>query len=89
MLNLLKSRRFAILLFDVVLGSVMLLIGTFVPEHKDLIAVFVGMWQPVFLAMITAYTVDDNNDAKLERAKIEQVTSTNNAKIYAAADAKS
>jgi hypothetical protein len=82
--GLLNSRRFVTLLFDVVVSSVMFVVATYAPAQQDLIKFFVVSWQPVFIAVIGAYTIDDNNDAKTERAKIEANTSIAQTKIYAA-----
>ena len=63
-----KSRRFWLLILDTVISLVSLVIALqFDKPTQDLVKTIILALQPVFIALIAAFTVDDVNAAKLER----------------------
>ena len=66
-----KSRRFWTLILDTVISLVLLVVALqFDKPTQDLVKTIILALQPVFIALIAAFTVDDVNAAKAERLLI-------------------
>lgn len=62
-MKLLNSRRFLLLLLDTVVSVLLHFYGG--PDT----AFIIGALQPVFIALISAYTVDDTVQSRIDAAK--------------------
>lgn len=70
--GLLHSRRFWTLMLDAVLSTIVLAGGLFFkPQDLDIAIKVIAIYQPVFITLIGAFTVDDTQATKLEIAKHE------------------
>ena len=58
--NLFKSRKFWIMIVDVVLSTAVYFVGKFVsPELGDNVLWLIGAWQPVIYAVINGIATED------------------------------
>lgn len=58
--GLLQSRKFWLMVFDVLVSSATYLVGKYVvPELAEDILWLIAAWQPVFVALITGIAVED------------------------------
>jgi hypothetical protein len=78
---LLQSRRFWLMLVDIVTSTVLFLVTgyfTIDPKTVDLIKYLIGALQPVIIAVIIAYTADDTVKAVLDhKMAVVQLQQTN------------
>ena len=70
--GLLHSRKFWTLILDTVVSSVILFGGWYLsPQYLDRVVAVIGIYQPVFIALILAITAEDNAERKLQSAVYE------------------
>ena len=70
--GLLVSRKFLALILDTVISTVILVGGWYLsPQYLDRVVVVIGIYQPVFIALIAAITAEDNAQRKLDAAIYE------------------
>ena len=70
--GLLHSRKFWTLILDTVISSVILFGGWYLsPQYLDRVVAVIGIYQPVFIALIAAITAEDNAERKLQAAIYE------------------
>lgn len=64
-IRLIRSRKFLLLLLDVVLSSALYLAGKYAaPQMVDDVKLLIGLWQPVFVSIIVAISVEDAAQAR-------------------------
>lgn len=69
MVNVLQSRRFVTVLVDVVISTLLYLVGKFLsPDTQEFIKFLIVTWQPVIALLIIAFTHEDVQQAKLDAA---------------------
>ena len=68
MTPLFSSRRFWLLILDVVASLLIFFVGKYAAVAIEDVKFLIGLLQPVFIMVIGAYTVDDVNTAKLAAA---------------------
>lgn len=70
--GLFQSRRFWTVLINAVISTIILVGGLFYkPEAMDQVVKIIAIYQPVFIILIAAFTVDDAQNIKLEGKKID------------------
>ena len=70
--GLLHSRKVWTLILDTVVSSVILFGGWYLsPQYLDRVVAVIGIYQPVFIALILAITAEDNAERKLQSAVYE------------------
>jgi len=57
--SLLKSRKFLLMLVDVVVSTAVYLTAQYLPGQAELLQQMVLLWQPVIVAVIIGITVED------------------------------
>jgi hypothetical protein len=70
MTGLFQSRRFWTLLLDVVISLTLYFVGKYGVVAAEDVNFLIITLQPVFVALIGAYTVDDMGAARTEQARI-------------------
>ena len=66
-----KSRRFWLLILDTLISLISLVVALqFDKPAQDLVKTIILALQPIFIALIAAFTVDDMNAAKAEHLLI-------------------
>jgi len=58
--SVLQSRRFWAALIDAIVSLILLIVGHYLPTEAEFIKAIVLSLQPVFIALIAAYTVEDS-----------------------------
>lgn len=61
--KIMKSRRFWLLVLDAVISIGLMAIGTQFPAYLESTKAVIGVLQPVVIALIAAWTVDDTAQA--------------------------
>ena len=56
---LLQSRKFWLLILDVVISTVLFAVGYFAPQAEEVVKFFVVTYQPVFVFLIVSIAVED------------------------------
>ena len=79
--GLLHSRKFWLLILDTIISTVTFVVGLYLDQKgQDLTKFFILTYQPVFIALITAVTVENVQQAKADSAqaiaRIDQVSWT-------------
>ena len=70
--GLLVSRKFLTLILDTIISTAILVGGWYMsPQSLDRVVVVIGIYQPVFIALIAAITAEDNAERKLNAAMYE------------------
>lgn len=58
--GLLRSRKFLVLLLDVLLSTILFFVGKYVPSYLEDVKFLIGVYQPLFLLIIAAITAEDS-----------------------------
>jgi drug/metabolite transporter (DMT)-like permease len=58
-LRLFRSRKFLLLILDTVISFALYLVGYFNPDALEMTQLFIGLLQPVFVALIAAIALED------------------------------
>lgn len=67
--KLFQSRRFVLLLLDTVVSIILFYSAKFLPESIEDIKYLIGILQPIAIALIVAYTVEDVQSIKANSAE--------------------
>jgi uncharacterized membrane protein HdeD (DUF308 family) len=57
--GLLQSRKFWLLVLDTVVSLAIYIVGSFWPDQKETVITIIGIFQPVFIAVIVGIFVED------------------------------
>jgi len=67
--GLLRSRKFWTLMLDTIVSTVTLVGGWYLsPQYLDRVVAVIGIYQPVFIALIAAIASEDNAERRLTAA---------------------
>ena len=85
--TLFQSRRFWLAVLDAFTGTLGLLLAFFLAPDKvkDVLTIW-GIWQPVIVAVIIGYTVDNSANIAADAQKHVANQSLEEAHVYAVAD---
>lgn len=62
--SLLRSRKFLLLLLDTIISTILFVAGQYFPDALPNVEVVIGIYQPVFVALIAAIAYEDGQNAK-------------------------
>lgn len=69
---LIHSRKFWTLMLDTVISTITLVGGWYLsPQYLDRVVAVIGIYQPVFIALIAFIATEDNAERKLQASKYE------------------